>query len=182
MLQARVRTIGFAVLLFVILAYIVSQARPKVAAAGAIDTAERKVASDISFLEAPANGLPKHLSDLHGKVVVMDLWATWCGPCRMSIPDFVQMNKDLHGKPLAIIGVAMDSADTEAEVPASAKDLGINYPVALGSKSTGITPYQTNGIPTLYIIDKQGRVAFVMQGYSPTFSIEQQVKAILDEG
>ncbi len=182
MLQARLRLIALVGLLVITLAYVASQARPKPAAAGSIDPKAREKASDISFLEAPANGLPKHLSDLKGKVVVLDLWATWCGPCRMSIPDIAQMNKDLHGKPVQVIGVAMDSADTASEVPSTAKELGINYPVALGSKSTGINSYQTSGIPVLYIIDKEGRVAFIMEGYSPTFSVKKQVEAILDEG
>jgi len=73
-------------------------------------------------------------SDFSGKVIILDLWATWCPPCRQEIPAFIELQKQYEKKGLVIIGISLDR--TKAPVIQFAKKFGINYPVVMGDAQT----------------------------------------------
>ncbi len=127
-------------------------------------------------------GLPAgKLSELKGHVVLVDFWATWCGPCRMSIPELVSIYKKYKDQGLIVIGVSVDDAGTQAQIPAAEKELGINYPVVLASDLQGdVASYSTGSIPSLYMIDKMGKIRVQQDGYDPNGNVEDQVKGLLD--
>jgi len=137
--------------------------------------------------DAPALDIPLEagkptvpLSSFKGKVVVLDFWATWCGPCRQSIPDLEKLYKKYHSQGLEVIGVSVD--DSWDPVPASIKELGITYPVVLSSNIPGIrSAFQFTGIPQMYLVDKNGRIGGSYEGYDPSRDLEAEIKPLLAE-
>ena len=91
-----------------------------------------------------------------GKPVVIDFWATWCGPCRHEIPDFNSVYSRYRDRGVEIIGISVDQSP-EDEVPAFIKKIPIDYPVLLGSPDL-MYRYGIRGLPTTFIVDRSGRV------------------------
>src|SRR5271170_3960655 len=90
------------------------------------------LAPDFS-LEA-LDGKTMRLSDLRGMAVLLNFWATWCGPCKIEMPWFVELQKQYAAQGLQIVGVAMDDASKE-DIGKFAKDMGVNYPILIGKES-----------------------------------------------
>src|SRR5271156_7064427 len=90
------------------------------------------VAPDFS-LES-LDGKTIHLSDLRGKAVLLNFWATWCGPCKIEMPWFVDLQNQYGAQGLQIVGVAMDDGSKE-DIAKFAKDMGVNYPIVIGKES-----------------------------------------------
>lgn len=97
------------------------------------------------------------LSDHKGKIVIVDFWATWCPPCRRSIPDLIDIQKTYKDK-VVIIGISLDTETKEDVVPFM-KKYGINYPVAYGSAEVVQSYGYVEAIPTAFIIDQKGNIA-----------------------
>ncbi|HZT58118.1 MAG TPA: TlpA disulfide reductase family protein [Pyrinomonadaceae bacterium] len=114
------------------------------------------------------DGSSFHLSDYKDKVVVLDLWATWCGPCRMEIPHLVDLNKEYAGKGVQIIGLTTESPQTDADrVRDFAKEMNINYKLgwARGDIAMALMNGNTN-IPQTFVIGPGGSILFHQTGYS----------------
>src|SRR5438270_7131608 len=79
------------------------------------------------------DGKDVKLSDLRGKAVLLNFWATWCGPCKVEIPWFMELEKQYASQGLVIVGVAMDD-DAKDSVPKFARDMKIDYPVLIGTE------------------------------------------------
>ncbi len=99
-----------------------------------------------------------------GKVVLLDIWATWCPPCRMEIPHLIKLQKKYANKGVVIVGVAIDA--DKGDVKSFAKKQKINYTVCHdpNAKTVGKS-YQVQGIPATYIIDKKGVIRSVHSGF-----------------
>ena len=123
------------------------------------------------------DGKTVSLAGSHGKVVLLNFWATWCGPCRMEVPDLVELQKKYQDR-LQVIGLVIDDADEEA-VRKFAKRYSINYPVAM---ATDEMRFQFGGVPALptsFIIDAQGRVVQKHIGLRDPELYEMEVRALL---
>jgi peroxiredoxin len=117
------------------------------------------LAPDISV--TTLEGKTLKLSELKGKRVVLDFWATWCPPCRKEIPHFIELANGASPDELVIIGISSEDADT---LKAFVKKNGINYPIALADDLP--SPYSdVTGIPTTFFIDRQGVIQDVLVGY-----------------
>jgi thiol-disulfide isomerase/thioredoxin len=138
-------------------------------------------------LDAPEVSLPLRpgqpavpLSSLKGKVVVLDFWATWCGPCRQSIPELEKLYRKYQSQGLEVIGVSVD--DTAEPVPAAVKELGMTYPVVLAKDIPDLrSKFVFESIPQMFIIDKTGKQAEAIPGYSPDRDLEPTIKQYLAE-
>ncbi len=122
---------------------------------------ERKPAPDFTLRDA--NGATVRLSDYRGKVVLLDFWATWCTPCQVEIPWFVEFEQSLKGKGFAVVGVSMDEDGWDVVRPYIRKR-GINYRILLGDDHTAELYGGVEALPTTLLLDRNGRIAAVHKG------------------
>jgi peroxiredoxin len=101
---------------------------------------------------------------LKGKVVVLDFWATWCGPCRSEIPGYVELQKQYGPAGLAIVGVSLDRRAGPAEVKKFITDQKINYQIVMGDDQIVEAFGGVEAIPTTFIIDRSGTVRYRKSG------------------
>jgi cytochrome c biogenesis protein CcmG/thiol:disulfide interchange protein DsbE len=105
------------------------------------------------------------LSDFAGKVVVLDLWATWCPPCRQEIPVLVGLYEEFKDRGLVVVGVGLDEGGADALKP-FAEANRMTYPVLVGDKALG-KAYNVTSIPSTFIIGRDGKIAAKHVGFSP---------------
>ncbi|HEU5247888.1 MAG TPA: TlpA disulfide reductase family protein [Candidatus Udaeobacter sp.] len=117
------------------------------------------------------------LSEFRGKVVILDFWATWCGPCRVEIPHFVELQKQYRDKGLAVIGVSLDEQGPEV-VKKFVKQFGVNYPVVIGNEKIA-DAYGIEGLPTTFVIDRHGRIVSWYIGYNDKAVFEKEIQSQL---
>jgi thiol-disulfide isomerase/thioredoxin len=122
-------------------------------------------------------GKPLKLSDYRGKVVMLDFWATWCGPCRIEIPGFVRLQTQYGSQGLAIIGISMD--DDSQPVVEFYKELHMNYPVAVGNDRLGEIYGGVLGLPTTFLIGRDGRIYAKHVGATGLDVFEAEIKQLL---
>jgi thiol-disulfide isomerase/thioredoxin len=117
------------------------------------------------------NSPPLTLAGLRGQVVVVEFWATWCGPCRQSIPHLKELNAKFSAKGLKL--VSLTSEHPEAVEP-FAKEMGMNYPIGIDSPTAD--SYGVQGIPHAVVVDKAGKIAW--EGH-PMSGLDAAIEAAL---
>jgi thiol-disulfide isomerase/thioredoxin len=113
------------------------------------------------------------LSELRGKVILLDFWATWCSPCRESIPHLIQLYKTYQKSGLVVIGMNMDRGDID-NVRHFIMSMDIPYPIVVTSNDVDRN-YGVTSLPTTILIDKKGRVREKIRGFSS--EIAKQITA-----
>ncbi len=117
----------------------------------------RKPAPDFTLTDS--NGKSVSLSNYRGKVVLLNFWATWCGPCALEIPWFVDFEREYKSQGFEVIGVSMDEDGWSAVKPYIAEHK-VNYRVLLGNDSVSQLYGGVESLPTTFIIDRDGKFAF----------------------
>ncbi len=127
-------------------------------------------------------------ANLKGKVILVDVWATWCGPCREQTPKLAALQQKYREKGLAVVGLSLDEKSDQALVQDFMKQAGVNYPIAYASdKMSGAfldgTEDETGSapIPQLFVISKDGRVVEHLIGSDPRHSIARLEEVISKE-
>jgi thiol-disulfide isomerase/thioredoxin len=129
------------------------------------------------FLVNDLDGNVVSTAAFHGKVVLLNFWATWCPPCRQEIPELIDL-ANRYKDTLQVVGISMDDASPE-EVKQFAVQVGINYPIIMGAREI-ITPYGgVPALPTTYIVNRDGRIVQKHIGLYPTFIYEDEIRALL---
>jgi peroxiredoxin len=138
-------------------------------------TASGNLAPDFTLTDLDGHKLT--LSDYRGKVVLLDFWATWCGPCRTEIPHFVEMQNKYGPQDFQVIGISMD--DDAKPVRQFAQQYKLNYPVAVGDDKLADRFGGVMGLPVNFIIDRQGRVHAKYLGATDVSVFDRDVKDLL---
>jgi len=129
------------------------------------------------------DGKTVHLSDYRGKAVLLNFWATWCPPCKIEMPWFVDLQKEYAEQGLVVIGISMDD-DAEKEsgkILDFAREMNLNYVVLLGNDKVGDAYGGVEGLPTTFYIGRDGRIVNAISGLVSHSEIEDNVKKALAE-
>ena len=129
------------------------------------------------------------LSKLEGKVVLINFWATWCGPCRMEIPEFNEMHKSYHERGLEILGISV--SDNKKQLKNFAKSFAVNYPLLYGGAREMNKIMKDYGgvyaVPSSFLVGKNGNIVWsypgaILKNYDPqtfatlVYEIEKELK------
>ena len=104
------------------------------------------------------------LGSLRGKVVLLNLWATWCTPCRMETPYLQSVFEDYHAEGFEIVGISMDTGDAAAEVAMFVEEYAVSYTILHDPKMRGMELYQVLGLPATFLIDREGVLRWMRYG------------------
>jgi peroxiredoxin len=149
-------------------------------AAGAIrlkKDAQRKRAPEFELKDAEGKNV--HLSDYAGKVVVLDFWATWCAPCKVSIPWLMELSEKYRGAGLAVIGISMDEDGWQVVRPFIEK-MHITYPILMGNKRVAYLYGDVDSLPLAFFVDRNQHVAAIHLGTASRNEFERIVRILLD--
>jgi thiol-disulfide isomerase/thioredoxin len=146
----------------------------------------RLTAGDVTGAVAPefelklldGNGKTLKLSELKGKAVVLNFWATYCVPCKTEMPELEALQKQYASQGLQIVGVTKDD-DTEKAISEFSKKMGINYPVLLGTEKVEDLYGGIDGLPTTFFIDRSGKVVTRKLGQMSRDQIVEGIKKSL---
>ncbi len=120
------------------------------------------------------------LSDYLGKIVILDFWATWCAPCRKSIPDLISI-QDEYEDDLVVIGISFDQPASQNNLQQFINNFGINYPVVLGTNEVSEAYGNIQAIPTSFIIDTEGNIINKHIGLVPKSTLIEEINSLLTE-
>lgn len=123
-------------------------------------------------------GKAVRLSDFRGRPVVVNFWATWCGPCRVEMPWFVELQKQYQAQGVQVLGVAVDDSGRQ-EVAGFARKVGVNYPVLLGNDAVGDAYGGLQFLPATFYINRDGYIVDRVFGLLGRDEIEQEFKKTL---
>ncbi len=114
------------------------------------------------------------LSQLKGKVVLLDFWATWCGPCKESIPYLIQLYKNYRESGFELVGMNIDKGDREA-IRRFVMSMDIPYPVVSAPEDV-VRSYRVTGIPATFLIDREGKIREKVVGFSSAIARQLNTK------
>lgn len=169
------RNLVIGAILVVVVAFML-YASSKAPHSGLVGGGGAQAAPDFRLKDIDGNTV--RLSDLRGKAVVLNFWATWCPPCKEEIPWFIDLQNKYGSQGLQIVGVSMDEGGKDAVVP-FAKQMGINYKVLLGTPEVGDLYGGVNALPTTFYIGRDGKVLEYVPGLIGHREVEDNIKAAL---
>ncbi len=133
-----------------------------------------------SFALQDLNGKMVNLSDFKGKVVILDFWATWCPPCVIEIPHFIELYEQYKDQGFAMVGISLDRQGVSV-VESFAQKHGVNYPILMNDGRTDKAYGGITYIPTTFVIDAAGNIRQKYVGYQDKAVFEADIKALLAE-
>ena len=139
----------------------------------------KKTAAKLDFTVKDMHGADVKLADYKGKVILLNYWATWCGPCKVEIPDLVALQDQYREKGLVVLGVSQD--DDPETLRGFAATHKMNYPVLVGRDKPELLDAQGPlwGLPTSYLIGRDGSICTRHLGAATKADFEREIKALL---
>jgi peroxiredoxin len=141
-------------------------------------TAQMQNGAAPDFTLQSLDGKTMRLSDFRGKPVVLNFWATWCGPCKIEMPWFVDFQKQYGQAGVQFLGVAMDDASTK-DIAEFAQSMKVNYPILIGKESVGDAYGGVQFLPETFYIDRNGKIVDKAFGLKGRGEIEDEIKKLL---
>ncbi len=132
-----------------------------------------------NFTLKDSNGKSVSLADYKGKVVLLNFWATWCGPCGLEIPWFEEFEQQYKSQGFAVLGVSMDDDGWSAVKPYM-EEHKMNYRVLLGNDSVSQLYGGLDALPTTFIIDREGNIAYPHVGLIGKNEYLSEIRSLLD--
>ncbi|HLA87103.1 MAG TPA: TlpA disulfide reductase family protein [Anaerolineales bacterium] len=128
------------------------------------------------------DGTKVTLSKLRGKIVLINLWATWCPPCRAEMPALENAYKQYKDSGVVVLGLNVTNQDSEKDIPPFVDEFGLTFPILLDRDGSVSALYQLKGLPTTYFVNREGIIRTVVVGgpMNETF-IRSKIEALLQE-
>lgn len=133
------------------------------------------------FALASSTGKNVRLKELRGQVVLLNFWASWCGPCRQEMPLLDDIYKKYSKLGFVILGINVEQDNSKAKT--YLHDVPVTFPILYDPKNELTKTYNVNAMPTTVIIDRNGKVRYIHAGYKPGYedTYKQQIKGLLKE-
>jgi thiol-disulfide isomerase/thioredoxin len=140
-----------------------------------------QAATTLDFTLKDLHGRPVKLSDLRGHPIIIDFWATWCGPCRKQIPELKAIYHQYREQGLIVIGVACDTVmgDGVGAITPYIKEMGINYPILLADSAL-VDQLDLEYIPLTFFVDRNGSVVSRMKGAHRRGELSEIARALVE--
>jgi thiol-disulfide isomerase/thioredoxin len=138
-----------------------------------------KASAAPDFTLESLDGKSVRLSDLRGKAVLLNFWATWCGPCKIETPWLVELQNQYGSQGLQVVGVEAGDDDKE-DIAKFVKDMGINYPILIGKEAVGDAYGGVPALPESFFIGRDGKIVDKIIGLKGKGEIEDSIKKALD--
>ncbi|HYL92583.1 MAG TPA: TlpA disulfide reductase family protein [Alphaproteobacteria bacterium] len=151
------------------------------AATGITVPARGSMAPDFELKVLDGKGKTLKLSDLRGKAVVVNFWATYCGPCKIEMPWLVDLQKKYGPEGLQIVGIDAEDA-SEKSVSEFAHQMGVNYPIVIATEKVADAYGGVDGLPTTFFVDRSGKVVDHVLGLVSESVIVDNIKKSLASG
>jgi peroxiredoxin len=159
--------------------FLLGSAASRPAKATYVKPEDRRMAPDFTLDDA--SGQSVRLSDSRGKVVLLNFWATWCAPCNLEIPWFINFQRSKQALGFSVLGVSMDDGGWAAVKPYIDAH-HVNYPVTIGNeKVAALFAGPHPAVPLALIIDRSGRIAAIHAGLCSRAEYEADIDAVLNE-
>lgn len=124
------------------------------------------------------NGTPVTLADLKGEVVLLNVWATWCKPCRQEIPALDSLHREFGPRGFRVVGVSIDVITDTVTIAGFARELGASYTLWLDPDDKVSTTFRAIGVPSTYLVDRDGVLRWRHMG--PVKATDPVLRAVLD--
>jgi peroxiredoxin len=149
--------------------------------AGATATAEIDRGAAPDFALKSSNGENLRLSEFRGDVVMINFWASWCGPCRQEMPLLDELYNEYKPLGFTILGVNVEEDSTQAKQ--LLKELPVDFPVLFDNQSKVSRLYDVVAMPSTVLVDRDGNVRYLHKGYKPGYenAYQEQVRALIRE-
>jgi peroxiredoxin len=133
--------------------------------------------ANLNFRLKDMNGATVNLADYQGKVVLLNFWATWCGPCKIEIPEFVRAYEAYKDKGFVVVGVSID--DTAEQLQAFAKQYKVTYPMLLNQENVEEAYGPIYGVPISFFIGRDGLICRKQMGEVKKEVLERELQSLL---